>query len=172
MNNLSWLVILSLLVSVASSYAYDNKKTHRTITEKAVNHVLTSTTVLQEQLGFTQRYQQKISNGNKVQKITLWLQDGSQEEDEPNCRAANHFHDPLKSWETSQLTDPIWAVDRFCEATTRFRTKYSNISWATGIRNPAGDLMSDNVNGTGAGAVNGRNWFVLLSIASIGRDVQ
>jgi len=123
-------------------------------------------------LEFRQGYDQELNNGSKIRTITLWLEDGSREEDEPNCRAANHFHDPLKSWETSQLTDPIWAVDRFCEATTRFRTKYSNISWATGIRNPAGDLMSDNVNGTGAGAVNGRNWFVLLSIASIGRDVQ
>jgi len=51
-------------------------------------------------------------------------------------------------------------VDRFCDATTKFRTKYSNISWAFGVRNAAGDPLSPDINGTGANAENGRNWLV------------
>ena len=152
--------IIVFFVNSSLAFAYDNKKTHPSITKEAVGKAAESDLFLQEQLGFVEGYRQNLNNGYRIRTITDWLKDGSTKEDEPNCRAANHFHDPLKSWESSQLTDPIWAVDRFCEATTRFRTKYSNISWATGIRNSDGDLMSDDVNGTGASAVNGRNWFV------------
>ena len=162
MNNLLWLLIISLMLSVDSSYAYDNKQTHRTLTEKAVGNVVTSATVLRQQLGFLDEYRTKLNNGNKSQKIIEWLQDGSTEEDDPLCRATNHFHDPLKEWKDSQLTDPVWIVDRICEETTEFYIKYSNISWATGIKNKDGDLMSDNINGTGADAVNGRNWSVAM----------
>jgi len=153
-------LIIMFLVHSSLAFAYDNKKTHPSLTEKAINNAIDSETVLIEQLGFLEGYGQELNNGSETQKIIDWLKDGSKEEDEPNCRAANHFHDPLKPWEDSKLTDPIWIVDWFCEATTKFRTKYSNISWATGIKNPAGDKMSANVNGTGTGVVNGRNWFV------------
>ena len=144
------------------SFAYDNKKTHPSLTEKAVEHAEESNTFLKEQLGFTRGYTQFLSNGIKNRKITDWLQDGSKEEDEPACRAANHFHDPLKPWEESQLTDNVWYLDTFfCKPFyPGFRTKYSNISWATGIKNKDDELMSANINGTSVAATNGRNWFV------------
>ena len=152
--------LIVFLVHPALLFAYDNKKTHPSLTEKAVDNAVTSSLFLQEQLGFMEGFRQDLNNGIETKPIVEWLQDGSTEEDEPNCRAANHFHDPLKPWEESQLTDSIAAIDAICEETTEFYIKYSNISWATGIKNKDGELMSDNINGTGENAVDGRNWFV------------
>ncbi|HID70853.1 MAG TPA: hypothetical protein EYP35_10470 [Desulfobacterales bacterium] len=95
---ISLIVIFSLAPS--TSLAYDNKQTHPLLTEKAIEQSQNFLNVLQKQLGFEDAGKE-MSNGEKVQSITEWLKVGSKEEDEPSCRAANHFHDPLKPWESS-----------------------------------------------------------------------
>jgi len=92
--------IIVFFVNSSLAFAYDNKKTHPSITKEAVGKSVESDLFLQEQLGFVKGYRENFNNGHKTRKIIEWLQDGSKEEDVPNCRAANHFHDPLKSWET------------------------------------------------------------------------
>lgn len=143
-------------------YAFDNKQTHPLLTEKAVENATILDDMLKTQLGFAEGVREKLRNGEITpQAITEWFKTGSKEEDEPACRAANHFHDPLKDWSQSKLTDTVWIVDRWCDATSPFREKYSNISWATGYSDAKGSTMPATVNGLSASAdANGRNWFV------------
>lgn len=73
-----------------------------------------------------------ILSGNKI--INL-LRQGSTEEDSPICRASNHFHDPLKLWGFSAMTD-VWSAGTLCRSDGWIPT-YSNVTWATGFLDPA-----------------------------------
>lgn len=92
--------------------------------------------------------------------IVNWLREGAKLEDDPSCRAASHFHNPLLPWNEAQLTDPIWIVDRWCDATSPFRTKYSNLVWATGYIAPDQTPLTPPVNNNPDDKSNGRNWDV------------
>ncbi|MCI5142717.1 MAG: hypothetical protein D3909_13540 [Candidatus Electrothrix sp. ATG1] len=61
--------------------------------------------MLKYQLGFKDD-DVKLSKGQHIYPIAEWLELGSKKEDDPMCRAANHFHDPWKPWDKSELTDP------------------------------------------------------------------
>jgi hypothetical protein len=126
-----FVVLLSLIPSQASSW--DDKKTHPILTKQAVKNATDFEDVLNMQLGFEDA-DIKLSNGLETLSITDWLRKDSLKEDDPLCRAANHFHNPWKPWDESKMTDSIWILDKLCGAFTSFGAKYSNISWATGFR--------------------------------------
>lgn len=153
--------ILLLALIPSTTYAFDNQSTHKLLTEAAVNNSEYFEIILKEQLG-VEDTDVRLSNGKNTHSITKWLQEGSYEEDEPSCRASNHFHNPLKSWNEAELTDPIWIVDRYCDAFSPFREKYSNISWATGFLDPEQTPLTSPVNNVFApeSDENGRNWSV------------
>jgi hypothetical protein len=105
-NRLFFFIILFSLIPSWSG-AWDDKSTHPTFTEQAVrNTVLFKKGVLKSQLGFEGQIKEKLYNEKKTHSIIEWLALGSEKEDEPMCRAANHFHDPWKPWDKSELTDP------------------------------------------------------------------
>jgi hypothetical protein len=72
-------------------------------------------------------------------------------EDTPNCRASNHFHNPLKAWADAGLTDTQWGLqegvyqhcrdwsNRIDPASGKPKF-YGNLTWATG-RTAPGDVM-------------------------------
>ncbi len=145
-------------------YAFDHKQTHPELTTQAVKNTEYFENVLKMQLGFEDA-DKLLNNGEHTYSITKWLKEGSKEEDDPACRAASHFHNPLKPWTESRLTDPLWIVDRWCEISSPFREKYSNVSWATGFGDKDGNTMPDTVNGISAlPEQNGRNWFVARAL--------
>ena len=130
-NNIMIVVISFMIVLVPFySYAYDNTITHRDITKKAVLSPGLSN-YLKQNLGIAGGLDEKI-NG---QKIIDWLSDGSDYEDVPNCRASNHFHNPLLQWGQSYVTDAPW----WMPVCTSAWGKYSNVTWATGYLSPAPD---------------------------------
>jgi len=76
------------------------------------------------------------------QGITIkdWITEGSHFEDEPNCRASNHFHNPLKPWTDSYMIDQPWFINWWCsDGEYPAQNIKSNIHWATGYTEPAPD---------------------------------
>jgi hypothetical protein len=69
-------------------------------------------------------------------ELIYWIQYGAQMEDDPNCRAANHFHNPYLDWWTaSGLDDPFPLSNWICWAFSPYPPEAikSNVSWATGF---------------------------------------
>jgi hypothetical protein len=101
-------ILMFLLLSLAPSQtrAWDDKKTHPTLTEIAVNKATGLKDALKSHLGFEEKLNKKFYNDHDKYTITEWLQEGSHLEDVPVCRAANHFHNPWELWKDSMLTDP------------------------------------------------------------------
>jgi len=133
-----WAVCASLLICVRS-FAWDDYYTHPHITEEALKASAFDDylkTVLHVSDGIDYKLHSIIK---KDYNIVQWFQYGSTQEDRPVCRASNHFHNPLKSWDQSGLTDGIgfsdWICRDFDQEYTPDRIK-SNISWATGFKDP------------------------------------
>ncbi|MCL4475543.1 MAG: hypothetical protein M1508_04855 [Nitrospirae bacterium] len=102
------LTVLAIIFSSATiSNAYDTYNVHPLINENAL---LQSNVdgYLKNQLGFTkgitERFQQK--------EVTEWIKEGAKLEDETVCRSRNHFHDPLKPWDSAGLNNA--AVNTYC----------------------------------------------------------
>jgi hypothetical protein len=55
------------------------------------------------------------------------------------CRASNHFHNPLKSWDQSYMSDAPWFINAYCSS---WQPIYSNITWATGYLSPDGSTVT------------------------------
>lgn len=92
------------------------------------------------------------------QLITEWLQYGAKMEDDPMCRASNHFHNPYLDWTASGLSDTLPMVNWWCWATSPYLPAEikSNVTWATGYADrgyidPYFDVST----------VNGWDWMVL-----------
>lgn len=141
---LSVLLFISLCNNTINVAAYDDELTHPQITESSVTKsLLKSKKYLSVNLGegFSNDYD-SIVNGKKVIE---WLMDGATDEDDPHCRAASHFHNPLKFWDESALSDTNETLTGvginlrcFIGAySDRYSIhKYSNLTWATGYTSP------------------------------------
>ncbi len=115
---------LTFFTIVSITNAYDNKDTHRRITENAVPGAKLDN-YLKNSLGLVSGIKEYI----REKQIIEWLKEGSYLEDVPACRAVNHFHDPTKLWNASQMSDqPPW-LDAWC---IDWKPFYSNVTWATG----------------------------------------
>ncbi|MCI5141459.1 MAG: hypothetical protein D3909_06990 [Candidatus Electrothrix sp. ATG1] len=106
LNRLVIFIFLLFLLSPSLAGAWDDKKTHPTLTLQAIRNTKDVKDVLTSQLGFEKNFDEKLYNGNDTFTITKWLTEGSHLEDVPTCRAANHFHNPWELWKDSMLTDP------------------------------------------------------------------
>ena len=135
-NYLTILVISTLTIIIYfsnSAYCFDDKRTHPMLTEKAADQAV-FIDYLKNRLGFPEGLNKKISPYwfPEDKTIQQWLQQGSTDEDSPVCRAANHFHDPLKAWDSSYVTDSPLLIQKWCRDIPPVWPQYSNITWATG----------------------------------------
>jgi hypothetical protein len=91
-------------------FAYDDKKVHPLINEKAtIKSVALAFTL--ENLGFTDGLDEKLQGTNERLSIMEWLRKGGEDEDNPllDFPYTEHFHDPLKPWDQAGLDIPlIW----------------------------------------------------------------
>jgi hypothetical protein len=98
----------------SSVHAYDNKMTHLKLTEKAVELSALSAmygNYLGRNLGANFRNSTATLLFDK--ETFEWFQEGSGFEDKSpenerysdRCRAANHFHNPLKLWDEAEMND-------------------------------------------------------------------
>ena len=103
-------VLLVVFLSVVGEVnAWDDKKAHPLMTERAVRESSLSAEnggYLSKQLGY--KFNKNIDTKIDGKEIIKWIEDGSKLEDEGKCRAANHFHNPLKSF-WSQVQYGVYA---------------------------------------------------------------
>lgn len=113
------IIILFLLLACSYILPFDasalEKATHFNLNGLIIVQNQTSlNTYLRLKLGLSKGIEE-IINGKQVIK---WIQDGGLKEDEPMyTRSMNHFHNPLKTWDTAGLkgtfqSSVIWAQDQ------------------------------------------------------------
>ena len=134
-NKFGVFIIIWIVVCLYdNTAAYDDKDTHRRITGKAVEYSTLNNYLIQN-LGFKDGIESNIPSNTK-NTIRFWLQEGSELEDSPMCRASNHFHNPLLPWNRSYMSDEPWWIATYC-GITGYGTKYSGVTWGTGYLSPA-----------------------------------
>jgi len=124
--------------------AYDDRITHPEISRKAViNSSLNS--YLKSNLGLKDGINAKVPSNGEADILAL-LRKGSTDEDDPKCRASNHFHNPTLPWGLSYMTDDTDTVigtifvRNYCNNRGwDFEHRKSAVTWATGYLNPAPD---------------------------------
>ena len=164
-------VILAISISHAQfCSAFDDKTTHREITKRAVqqsnlNNYLTT------MLGISEGIDKFLKNGDQNLKIAEWLQEGSELEDSPICRPSNHFHNPLKLWDQSYMTDQPWWLDLYCSS---WNPRYSNVTWGTCYISPAPDGSKITISTQQMGWDNAREYYhlALTSQSSADRETN
>jgi len=161
--------IISLLMFIAitsNSYGFDNEVTHRDITKKAIDYSNLND-YLKNNLGLTSGIE-SVLNGNSIEK---WLREGSYLEDSPICRPSNHFHNPLKLWDQSYMTDQPWWLDLYCSS---WNPRYSNVAWGTGYISPAPDGSKITIGTQQMGWDNAREYYhlALTSQSSTDRETN
>lgn len=133
MKGILFLLMLPLLViyMIPSSYAFNDEATHTHISEKALNSSQTVLTSYFENTLMLKYGKDTLIEGKIVSE---WGKLGAEMEDEPMCRASNHFHNPYLDWPVSGLTDTLPLVEWWCWATSPYAPNEikSSISWATG----------------------------------------
>lgn len=128
-----YLSISFFLISGSAAQSHDDIVVHPLITRNAALQSKTDN-YLATNLNFSEGWETIIS-GKAGKSILKYLEEGSQAEDKPRCRAASHFHDPLKSWNVSYMTDRNPYVDFRCQF-SEYTQIYSNITWSTGYLSP------------------------------------
>jgi hypothetical protein len=88
------------------------------------------------------------ARSGRSQSVVQWLRVGSQAEDDPGCRANNHFHNPLLPFPNSGLTDLLAAI-RFMCRNTPFTEPRSIVLWGTRFVTP---------NDRGPATINSFDW--------------
>lgn len=94
--------------------AYDSDNVHPKVNEEASKQSINLGAVLKN-LGFEKGVNSIVNN----QEIYKWFREGGIKEDSPIYRANNHFHDPLKLWNSAGLSGNwlglsslVWAQDQ------------------------------------------------------------
>src|SRR3972149_4096072 len=95
---LKLLIIGLLLLDGEQAMAYDNKMVHKKINKSAINQSKDFLHSLNN-YGFNNGIEDVVDG----KKIWRWFEDGGKEEDTPDTRSFNHFHDPTKSWDQAGL---------------------------------------------------------------------
>lgn len=120
-------VILIIMLYTETIFAYDDVNTHPRITEEAIKHTKLNSYIVSV-LGINEGLNAKFPiNSDKT--VIYLLRKGSTDEDDPMCRASNHFHNPLLPWDASGLSDQPGWLNVWC---FNWKPWYSNITWATG----------------------------------------
>ncbi|HBD10326.1 MAG TPA: hypothetical protein DCZ69_18920 [Syntrophobacteraceae bacterium] len=139
------LMLLALAIPIiyfSDANAFDDKRTHPQITQKAIDGVSVKIEkYLQTNLTLPQGLATIISDGpQSTMSIREWLLLGAKQEDDPMCRASNHFHNPRNdlSWADSGLADQNWFVNRRCSVSLYPPEKITSaVQWATAYYAPA-----------------------------------
>ena len=150
--------IVFLLCLSYSTFAFDDVDTHPRITNKAIENTNLDKYLIQN-LGLKDGLKTKLPSGGK-DSIVDWLKKGSTDEDSPICRASNHFHNPLKSWEQAGVSDQPSLISDWCSL-TGYSTKYSNVTWATGYLGPDPNGSKITISGQEMGWDNAREYYYL-----------
>ncbi len=126
-------VVIFMIVLITSvALAYDDQISHPRITVKAVENSDLENYLI-NYLGFKQGLDELFQYNNTTNRVVELIKIGSTYEDDPMCRASNHFHNPLLIWDQSYLSDePLW-LNIVC---LNWTPRYSNITWATGYLAP------------------------------------
>ena len=133
------LIIYVFIIFVFSGNvsAFDNEKTHRHLTDEAIERSeLKTNGYLKNNLNLPNSLDTIIDGLS----LRAWLRQGSYLEDEPGCRASNHFHNPLNTlpWNESGMSDQPWFINFWCSWSDYPPENIkSNIHWATGYIEPA-----------------------------------
>lgn len=121
------------------SKAYDDELTHPHIIKQAIKETNLNSFL---QLYFNLKNYQS-QHGSDIQLNTKSvidiLREGAEKEDDPLCRAANHFHNPIApgTWGEGKLFDTSGIINYYCDNvppadyTPAYTT--SNITWGTGF---------------------------------------
>ncbi|MFW2367063.1 MAG: hypothetical protein ACN4GW_11645, partial [Desulforhopalus sp.] len=136
LNSVRKIIIFTLLILVYFpflSYGFNDEFTHPGLSRIAFEKSNLSN-ILFDILNLSVESEKFAVEGKKYSALSM-LRIGAEEEDEPACRAANHFHNPLStSWEDAELTDNVSWIDLWCETRYPMYTeKYSTVIWATNI---------------------------------------
>jgi hypothetical protein len=129
MKKLLFSIIFISIVTIGNALAFDNEDTHKRLTEKAI-----TSSHIDDYLIDKLNYESGTETTVKGFKIKEWLREGSYLEDEPGCRASNHFHNPLNtlSWTESGMSDQPWFVNFWCSGGDYpSQNIKSNVHWAT-----------------------------------------
>jgi len=120
--------------------AFDDKTTHPEITDKTI---ISSSLdqYLKNNLGLKIGISTSFPPEDKQKTVSYFLKKGSTEEDTPNCRASNHFHNPLLPWNSSFMSDDVTflanKIREFCNVTGwPSLLRKSDVTWATGYLAP------------------------------------
>ncbi len=149
-------LLIAMLIVQYDSKSYDNEVTHRKLTEKAFQNSLLNDSDKFLVKNFEDGFAAELREGVEVtmvhgERVKKWFQDGSDFEDKgkykygSQCRASNHFHDPLKPWDEAEMTDGILTVRGnliyyICALSIPSwlrKDRKSNLTWATGFVEPA-----------------------------------
>jgi hypothetical protein len=129
-------IVIAFLIS-GNATAFDKDDTHPRLTEKAIeSSEFKDNGYLEDNLNLPN------GTGTVVDGLTIkrWLKDGSKLEDEPQCRASNHFHNPLEPWTESYMSDQPWFINLWCSGGEYPPGNIkSDVHWATGYTEPAPD---------------------------------
>ncbi len=109
-------VLIAMVIAISTfasenAFCWDDKVNHPDMTERSIattelDNYLVSNLGISEGKDKEYTYYPSIFSITPVSRSILrMLQIGSTDEDDPMCRASNHFHDPLKTWDDSYLTD-------------------------------------------------------------------
>lgn len=167
-------IFLNIVFAFCLSYsifAFDDVDTHPRITNKAIESTNLDNYLIQN-LGLKDGLKTKLPSDGK-DSIVDWLKKGSTDEDSPLCRASNHFHNPLKSWGQSGVSDQPSLISGWCSL-TGYSTKYSNVTWATGYLAPAPNGSKITISGQEMGWDNAREYYhlALTSQSSTDRETN
>ncbi|MBI9090257.1 MAG: hypothetical protein JEZ12_13655 [Desulfobacterium sp.] len=126
----NFLTLFILFFLTCNVWAWNDTLTHPEITEKAIDESGIDA-YLKNNLNLEDGVNEQF-NGLSVTRI---MKRGSKLEDEPNCRAANHFHNPHLDWNKAGLTDTLWFVNLYCLLFSDYDpdSVVSNLTWGTGF---------------------------------------
>ncbi|MFQ5598532.1 MAG: hypothetical protein ACE5GK_10830 [Nitrospiria bacterium] len=109
-KSLAFLIVV--LSAISPAFAWDNKTTHRDLSNVAAERSVLGKGYLRNVLGIEGALDARVHwEGGKLGKdrrIRQWLQDGGEFEDDSG-RFFNHFHNPLRPhpWSDAGLNDSI-----------------------------------------------------------------
>lgn len=157
-------IICLLLLYHNNANAYD-EITHRALTGMAVRNSYLENYLIQN-LRIKDGLNTKFPS-NSEKSVVYWLLKGSIDEDSPMCRASNHFHNPLKDWSSSYMSDEPWWLDIYCLSWSPW---YSNVTWGTGYLSPAPDGAKITISRQQMGWGNARAYYYQALTSSLNTD--
>ena len=109
----AYILLCLMLLIPGNIFAYDNKVTHKSLTRNAIKKF-----GLNQYLINALDLPKGIETYLGERTILGWMQEGAQREDEPRCRASNHFHNPIiPNWLEAGVQDLPWYIKLLCELT-------------------------------------------------------